>query len=84
VNAPREQETLDLLLQGVPPPEIAERLSLSYWTVHGHLREIRQRHGVSTAVGLVAKILNERIEELTRERDACLKDLAVLDRRGRS
>jgi DNA-binding NarL/FixJ family response regulator len=83
VNAPtsKEQEVLDALLSGLTAPEIAKALGRSHHVVDHALRRWRLRHHVGTTLGLVAKILNERLEAVTGERDACLRSLAVLDRR---
>jgi DNA-binding CsgD family transcriptional regulator len=81
VTTPREQEALDLLLQGVTPPEIAARLHVSYWTVHGYLRRLRLKHHAGTTLELAVKLLTAQRDDARRERDECRRSLAVLDRR---
>jgi predicted ATPase/DNA-binding CsgD family transcriptional regulator len=45
---PRELEVLRLLAQGLTNPQIAERLVISPLTVHGHLKVIYSKLGVTT------------------------------------
>lgn len=44
----REREVLELVTQGHPDPEIADRLSLSVASVHTHLRFVYRKIDVST------------------------------------
>jgi DNA-binding NarL/FixJ family response regulator len=55
--SPREQEVLDLLSQGFLYKEIAEKLSISYETVHTYIRRIYEKLQVRTRTEAVAKFL---------------------------
>ena len=56
--SPREQEVLDLLAQGFLYKEIADRLSVSYETVHTYIRRIYEKLQVRTRTEAVAKFLS--------------------------
>lgn len=53
----REQQVLDLLAQGLIYKEIAEKLSISYETVHTYIRRIYEKLQVRTRTEAVAKFL---------------------------
>ena len=53
----REQEVLDLLSQGLIYKEIAEKLGISYETVHTYVRRIYEKLQVRTRTEAVAKFL---------------------------
>ena len=53
----REQEVLDLLSQGLIYKEIAEKLGISYETVHTYIRRIYEKLQVRTRTEAVAKCL---------------------------
>lgn len=55
--SPREREVLDLLAQGFLYKEIADRLGVSYETVHTHIRRIYEKLQVRTRTEAVAKFL---------------------------
>ncbi len=55
--SPREQEVLDLLSQGFLYKEIAEKLGISYETVHTYIRRIYEKLQVRTRTEAVAKFL---------------------------
>ncbi len=55
--SPREREVLDLLAQGFLYKEIAEKLGISYETVHTHIRRIYEKLQVRTRTEAVAKFL---------------------------
>lgn len=55
--SPREREVLDLLAQGFLYKEIAEKLGVSYETVHTHIRRIYEKLQVRTRTEAVAKFL---------------------------
>jgi DNA-binding NarL/FixJ family response regulator len=55
--SPREQEVLDLLSQGFLYKEIADRLGVSYETVHTYIRRIYEKLHVRTRTEAVAKFL---------------------------
>ncbi len=57
----REEEILELTVDGLIKKEIAERLSLSYHTVDTHLRNIYTKLHVHTRGGAVAKAVKERL-----------------------
>lgn len=53
----REQQVLDLLSQGLMYKEIAEKLEISYETVHTYIRRIYEKLQVRTRTEAVAKFL---------------------------
>ena len=53
----REQEVLDCLSQGFLYKEIAEKLGISYETVHTYIRRIYEKLQVRTRTEAVAKFL---------------------------
>ena len=53
----REQQVLDLLSQGLMYKEIADKLNISYETVHTHIRRIYEKLQVRTRTEAVAKFL---------------------------
>ena len=53
----REQQVLDLLSQGLMYKEIAEKLGISYETVHTYVRRIYEKLQVRTRTEAVAKFL---------------------------
>lgn len=53
----REQQVLDLLSKGLMYKEIAEKLSISYETVHTYIRRIYEKLQVRTRTEAVAKFL---------------------------
>jgi RNA polymerase sigma factor (sigma-70 family) len=53
----REQQVLDLLSQGLMYKEIADRLQISYETVHTYIRRIYEKLQVRTRTEAVAKFL---------------------------
>ena len=55
--SPREREVLDLLSQGFLYKEIAEKLGISYETVHTYVRRIYEKLQVRTRTEAVAKFL---------------------------
>ena len=55
--SPREQEVLDCLSQGFLYKEIAEKLNISYETVHTYVRRIYEKLQVRTRTEAVAKFL---------------------------
>jgi DNA-binding NarL/FixJ family response regulator len=55
--SPREQEVLDLLAQGCLYKEIADKLGVSYETVHTYIRRIYEKLQVRTRTEAVAKFL---------------------------
>ena len=57
----REKEILQLLTEGMPMPQIAEKISLAYETVRGYVKSIYQKLHVASATEAVAKALKERL-----------------------
>jgi DNA-binding NarL/FixJ family response regulator len=55
----REQEVLDLLSQGFLYKEIADKLAISYETVHTYVRRIYEKLQVRTRTEAVAKFLRQ-------------------------
>ena len=55
--SPREREVLDCLSQGLIYKEIAEKLGISYETVHTYIRRIYEKLQVRTRTEAVAKFL---------------------------
>jgi DNA-binding NarL/FixJ family response regulator len=55
--SPREQEVLDCLAKGFLYKEIAEKLEISYETVHTYIRRIYEKLQVRTRTEAVAKFL---------------------------
>jgi DNA-binding NarL/FixJ family response regulator len=57
--SPREQEVLDSLAKGFLYKEIAEKLGISYETVHTYIRRIYEKLQVRTRTEAVAKFLKQ-------------------------
>ena len=57
LSAAREKEVLDFLSQGFLYKEIAEKLGISYETVHTYVRRIYEKLQVRTRTEAVAKFL---------------------------
>lgn len=57
----REQEILRLMVRGLINKEIAEELSISYFTVENHQRKIYDKLNVHTRTAAVTKALLEKI-----------------------
>ena len=55
--SPREQEVLDCLSKGFLYKEIAEKLGISYETVHTYIRRIYEKLQVRTRTEAVARFL---------------------------
>lgn len=55
--SPREKEVLDFLSQGLMYKEIADKLGISYETVHTYIRRIYEKLQVRTRTEAVAKFL---------------------------
>lgn len=56
---PREREVLALLSKGCVDKEIAQALSISVWTVHGHVKKIFERLHVRTRTEAVVRYLEK-------------------------
>jgi DNA-binding NarL/FixJ family response regulator len=57
--SPRESQVLDLLAKGYLYKEIAERMNVTYATVHTHIRHIYEKLHVRSRTEAVAKHLNQ-------------------------
>jgi DNA-binding NarL/FixJ family response regulator len=57
----REKEILQLLTEGMPMPQIAEKIFLSYHTVRDHVKSIYQKLHVVSATEAVAKAIKEKL-----------------------
>jgi DNA-binding NarL/FixJ family response regulator len=55
--SPREKEVLDCLAQGLMYKEIAEKIGVTYETVHTYIRRIYEKLQVRTRTEAVAKFL---------------------------
>jgi DNA-binding NarL/FixJ family response regulator len=55
----REHEILELLSKGYVDKEIASRLGISGWTVHGHVKNIFEKLGVHTRTEAAVKFLQK-------------------------
>lgn len=56
----RERQVLDYLAQGLLYKEIADKLGISYETVHTHIRRIYEKLQVRTRTEAVAKVLKSK------------------------
>jgi len=56
---PRERETLELVVDGLPTKAIAARLGCSYGTIDTHIRHIYEKLHVHSRAAAVAKALRE-------------------------
>jgi DNA-binding NarL/FixJ family response regulator len=63
--SPRESQVLDLLAKGYLYKEIAERMNVTYATVHTHIRHIYEKLHVRSRTEAVAKHLNQTRRPLT-------------------
>jgi|HubBroStandDraft_6_1064221.scaffolds.fasta_scaffold200960_1 DNA-binding CsgD family transcriptional regulator len=61
--APRQRETLDLVIEGLSTKQIAERLRISVHAVNQRMRAIFRRFGVGSRAALVARVLRQRCSE---------------------
>jgi DNA-binding CsgD family transcriptional regulator len=57
---PREQETIQLLMEGLTSKEIAERMKISPSTVKAFLRLVMVKMSVNTRSGIVGKVLGSK------------------------
>src|SRR5581483_6284763 len=57
----REQEVLDLIVQGLTDREIGDRLAISARTVHNHLERIREKTGLRRRAQLSGWATERRI-----------------------
>jgi len=59
---PREQETLEYLIEGLSNKEIGHRMKISVNTVKAFLRLIMMKMGVSTRSGVIAKAVSPALQ----------------------
>ncbi len=57
----REREILALIVEGLPMKQIADRLCLSFETVHGYTKFLRAKLGVNNTAALVRKALEQKL-----------------------
>ena len=57
----RQKEILELLCEEMNEKEIADRLSISIFTVHAHMNNIRRKLDIHTRAGLIRYAINENI-----------------------
>lgn len=57
----REFEILGLLTSGMKRPKIAEKLSLSTYTINTHLKRIHSKMDAHSDIELVSRAMKERI-----------------------
>ena len=62
---PREQQLVDLWVEGLGDREVADRLGVSYGTVRSHGRTLRKKLGVSTRAQVVLKALSLGLSRAT-------------------
>jgi DNA-binding CsgD family transcriptional regulator len=91
IPTPRDAEVLELTLGGKSPGEIADELGLSKHTVYHSQGRLRRRWLARDTPELIRLELRQRLmlaeaarDDARQERDQCRRDLAVLDRRGRT
>ncbi|NOJ92064.1 helix-turn-helix transcriptional regulator [Corallococcus coralloides] len=58
--APRERQTLELLLQGLGDKQIAARLGISRFTVNQYTKTLYRRFGVQSRTALLARVLGRQ------------------------
>ena len=58
---PREREVLALIVEGLSVKQIADRLCLSFETVHSYTKFLRAKLGVNNTAALVRKALEQRL-----------------------
>ena len=57
--SPRQEQTLKHLLDGASEKQVARKLGLSQHTVHGYVKALYRRYGVSSRAELLAKHLKK-------------------------
>jgi two-component system response regulator NreC len=56
---PKEKEILHLIADGLSSKQIAERLSISFYTVQTHRKNMLAKMGVKNTPELIVKILSQ-------------------------
>jgi DNA-binding NarL/FixJ family response regulator len=62
---PREQQLVDLWVEGLGDREVADRLGVSYETVRSHGKTLRKKLGANTRSQLVLKVLSLGLSRAT-------------------
>lgn len=57
----RERQILALIVEGLPIKQIADRLGLTFETVHSYTKHLRAKMGVNNTAALVRKALEQRL-----------------------
>lgn len=78
---PREQETLQYLMQGLTNKEIAQRMNISSNTVKAFLKLIMMKMGVSTRSGIIGKAVSPILK--CGPQVTPLRVIHLVDRAGR-
>ena len=60
------RQTLSCLLEGASEKEAAARLGLSWHTVHGYIKVLHRRFGVSSRAELLVLCLRRGVRDLLR------------------
>lgn len=76
--SPREEEILDLCIEGLTNEAIAHRLGISLGTVNTYWLRIRMKAGGTGRTDTVARIITERAEKALRESNVERSDLAAM------
>jgi DNA-binding CsgD family transcriptional regulator len=76
--SPREQEIIELCIQGLTNDAIANQLGLSIGTVNTYWLRIRMKVGGSARTDTVVRIITERAERALREANLERADLTAL------
>lgn len=74
--SPREEEVIQLSIQGLTNDGIAERLGISIGTVHTYWLRLRLKVGGSNRTDTVARVIGERAERALRAANVEREDLA--------
>jgi two-component system response regulator NreC len=56
---PKEKEILHLIADGLSSKQIAERLSISFYTVQTHRKNMLAKMGVKNTPELIVKVLSQ-------------------------
>jgi two-component system, NarL family, response regulator NreC len=56
---PKEKEILHLIAEGFSSKQIAERLSISFYTVQTHRKNMLAKMGVKNTPELIVKVLSQ-------------------------
>ncbi len=76
--SPREEELIELCVQGMTNDAIAHKLGLSVGTVNTYWLRIRMKVGGSVRTDTVVRVIKERAERALREANVEREDLSAL------